>query len=226
CAMSTAAAPTRIARSICSVSATASTTISNSSRSRARFAASARWCWSMATSRSMSWCARRAASSSAVATCRPGPQTMVAGAWCPGRAPRCPPEPGGVVAMLDAAALDVLFREAHTANAFTTQPVTDADLHQVFDLLRMAPTSANSQPGRFVFVRSAAAKKRLEPALSAGNRAKTMAAPVTVIVAHDMRFHEFLPRVFPHDPGAVGWFEGEAKRASREITAFRNGTLQ
>lgn len=128
--------------------------------------------------------------------------------------------------MLDAAALDVLFREAHTANAFTTQPVTDADLHQVFDLLKMAPTSANAQPGRFVFVRSAAAKARLEPALSAGNRAKTMAAPVTVIVAHDMRFHEFLPRVFPHDPGAVGWFAGEAKRASRDITAFRNGTLQ
>lgn len=128
--------------------------------------------------------------------------------------------------MLDSDALDPLFLQARTANAFTAQPVGDAELRSIFDLMKMAPTSANSQPGRFVFVRSAAAKKRLEPALSPGNRAKTMAAPVTVIVAHDTRFHEFLPRVFPHDPGAVGWFEGDGKRAAREITAFRNGTLQ
>ncbi len=128
--------------------------------------------------------------------------------------------------MLDDTALDRLFREAHTANAFTAQPVGDDDLRRIFALMRMGPTSANCQPGRFVFVRSAQAKKRLEPVLSPGNRAKTMAAPVTVIVAHDLRFHEHLPRVFPHDPGAVGWFDGDAKKAHRELTAFRNGTLQ
>lgn len=128
--------------------------------------------------------------------------------------------------MLDTAAIDLLFREARTANAFTGQPVADEELRSIFELMRMAPTSANGQPGRFVFLRSAAAKQRLEPALSPGNRAKTMGAPVTVIVAHDMRFHEFLPRVFPHDPGAFGWFEGEARRAARESTAIRNGTLQ
>lgn len=127
---------------------------------------------------------------------------------------------------LDDTALDILFRQAHTANAFTAQAVSDEDLRRIFDLMKMAPTSANCQPGRFVFVRSAAAKQRLEPALSAGNRAKTMAAPLTVIVAHDLRFHEHLPRVFPHDPGAVGWFDGEARRPVRELTAFRNGTLQ
>src|SRR5690606_28823376 len=121
-------------------------------------------------------------------------------------------------AMLDDTALAILFRQAHTANAFTAQPITDADLRPIFGLLKMAPTSANCQPGRFVFVRSAAAKQRLEPALSAGNRAKTMAAPLTVIVAHDLRFHEHLPRVFPHDPGAVGWFDGEDKRNVRELT--------
>ena len=128
--------------------------------------------------------------------------------------------------MIDDQALDALFRTARTANGFLDRPVPDELLRQVYDLMKMAPTSANAQPGRFVFLRSAAARERLRPALSAGNLAKTMSAPVTVIVAHDTRFHEHLPRVFPHDQSAKSWFDGDAKKASRELTAFRNGTLQ
>lgn len=128
--------------------------------------------------------------------------------------------------MIDDQALDALFRTARTANGFLDRPVPDELLRQAYDLMKMAPTSANAQPGRFVFLRSAAARERLRPALSAGNLAKTMSAPVTVIVAHDTRFHEHLPRVFPHDQSAKSWFDGDAKKASRELTAFRNGTLQ
>ena len=126
--------------------------------------------------------------------------------------------------MIDAQALDLLFRTARTANGFRDEPVTDDQLRQVFDLMKMGPTAANGQPGRFVFLRSPEAKARLRPALSAGNLEKTMAAPVVVIVAHDLDFHEHLPKVFPHNPGAKSWFDGE--RATREVGAFRNGTLQ
>lgn len=128
--------------------------------------------------------------------------------------------------MIDDQALDALFRTARTANAFLDQPVTEAELRQAFDLMKMAPTSANCQPARFVFLRTTAAKERLRSALSAGNLAKTMSAPVTVIIAHDQRFHEHLPRLFPHDQTAKSWFDGEDKRVGRELTAFRNGTLQ
>jgi 3-hydroxypropanoate dehydrogenase len=128
--------------------------------------------------------------------------------------------------MIDDHALDALFRNARTANGFVDRPVPDELLRRAFDLMKMAPTSANAQPGRFVFLRSAAAKERLRPALSAGNLAKTMSAPVTVIVAHDTLFHEHLPKVFPHDPTAKSWFDGDEKKAGRELTAFRNGTLQ
>ena len=87
----------------------------------------------------------------------------------------------------------------------------------------MGPTSANCQPMRVVFVVSAEAKEKLKPALSAGNRDKTMAAPATAIVAHDLRFYDELPRLF-HDPGARSWFTGSEAHAER--TAFRNGSLQ
>lgn len=128
--------------------------------------------------------------------------------------------------MIDERSLDTLFRKARTQNGWLDRPVSDAQLRAVYDLLKMAPTSANSQPGRFVFLRSAEAKARLRPALSPGNLEKTMAAPVVAIVAHDTHFHEHLPRLFPHNPGAVNWFAGEANRAARETAAFRNGTLQ
>jgi 3-hydroxypropanoate dehydrogenase len=124
---------------------------------------------------------------------------------------------------IDEGALDALFRNAHTHNAWTDQPVTDDDLRAVFDLMKWAPTSANSSPARFAFVRSAEAKEKLKPALSAGNMAKTMAAPVTAIVAYDPRFYDKLPKLFAHTD-ARSWFAGDEVLA-RE-TAFRNGTLQ
>ncbi|HTR16817.1 MAG TPA: malonic semialdehyde reductase [Acetobacteraceae bacterium] len=124
---------------------------------------------------------------------------------------------------LDDDALDVLFRAAHTETRWTDEPVSDDTLRQLYDLMRLGPTSANSSPGRFVFLRSPEAKERLRPALSAGNVAKTLAAPVTVIVAYDARFYDALPRLFPH-ADARSWFAGDPALA--EETAFRNGTLQ
>jgi 3-hydroxypropanoate dehydrogenase len=125
---------------------------------------------------------------------------------------------------LDDAALDPLFREAHTHNKFTSEPVTDDELRAIFDLAKMGPTSANSSPGRFLFLRTPWAKEKLRPTLSAGNTDKTMAAPVTVIVAYDPKFYEHLPKLFPHNPDARGWFSDNPGLA--EQTAFRNGTLQ
>ncbi len=127
--------------------------------------------------------------------------------------------------MLDDAALDILFRAARTYNAFSG-PVTDEDLRRIYDLMKWGPTTANSCPARFVFVRSAEAKKKLEPCLSDGNRAKTMAAPVTAIVAYDTRFYDLLPRLFPHDQTARSWFAGEAKEQTTGMVALRNGSLQ
>jgi 3-hydroxypropanoate dehydrogenase len=124
---------------------------------------------------------------------------------------------------LDDAALDALFRQARTYHGFDDRPVSDATLRELYDLLKWAPTSANSNPARFVFVRSPDAKARLAPALSAANHDKTMGAPVTVIVAYDLEFYERLPVLFPH-VDARSWFVG--KPAHIQTTAFRNGTLQ
>ncbi len=121
------------------------------------------------------------------------------------------------------AALDQLFRTARTQNAFQDRPVEDSQLRALYDLLKWGPTSANNSPARFVFVKSADAKQKLAPALSEGNLAKTMAAPVTVIVGFDQDFHEKLPYLFPHTD-AKSWFDGP--RESRHEAAFRNGTLQ
>jgi 3-hydroxypropanoate dehydrogenase len=123
---------------------------------------------------------------------------------------------------LGAAALDQLFLEARTYNAFRPEPLDPALLRRVYELARMGPTTANAQPMRLVFVISPEAKARLEPALSAGNRAKTMAAPATAIVAYDSRFWDELPRLF-HDPGARSWFAG---KPDSDRTALRNGSLQ
>lgn len=124
---------------------------------------------------------------------------------------------------LSADALDALFRTARTQNAWQDRPVTEDKLRELYDLLKFGPTSANASPARFVFVRSAEAKARLEPALSAGNRAKTQAAPVTVIVAYDPKFYDRLPVLFPH-ADARSWFAGNETLA--EATAFRNSALQ
>ncbi len=119
-------------------------------------------------------------------------------------------------------ALDQLFRTARTHNVLEGE-VEDATLHRLYELLKWGPTSANSSPARFVFVKSAEAKALLAPALDEGNRDKTLAAPVTVIVAHDLDFHEKLPYLFPH-ADAKSWFDGP--REGRVDPAFRNGTLQ
>jgi 3-hydroxypropanoate dehydrogenase len=124
---------------------------------------------------------------------------------------------------LDDRSLDIIFREAHTHNAWLDKPVSDPLIQQIYDLLKWAPTSANSSPARFVFVRSAAAKQRLLPAMSPGNVEKTRAAPVTAIVAYDTEFYEKLPKLFPH-ADARSWFAGNQPLI--DTTAFRNGTLQ
>jgi 3-hydroxypropanoate dehydrogenase len=125
---------------------------------------------------------------------------------------------------LDAVALDTLFREARSHNKFTDQPVTDDELRELHALLKFGPTSANSSPARFLFLRTKEAKQKLAPALSSGNYEKTMAAPVTAIVAYDPKFHEKLPALFPHNPDAESWFTDNDSLAA--ITAFRNGTIQ
>lgn len=119
-------------------------------------------------------------------------------------------------------ALDQLFRTARTYNGFLDKPVTDDTLRMVHDLLRWGPTSANCCPLRIVFLKTPGAKERLRPALSSGNLAKTMSAPVTALLAYDTRFAEHLPRLFPH-VDARPWF------ANPDVafeTAFRNSTLQ
>jgi 3-hydroxypropanoate dehydrogenase len=120
-------------------------------------------------------------------------------------------------------ALDQLFREARTHNAWLPKRVPIATLREIYELARWGPTSANSTPGRFVFLESEAAKARLLPALAPLNVEKTKAAPVTVIVAWDTEFHEKLPKLFPHaDMRSV--FAGNQSLAAE--TAFRNSSLQ
>ena len=128
--------------------------------------------------------------------------------------------------MLDGKSIDKILREARTHNGFTDKPVTDAQLRELYELLKWGPTSSNSQPARFVFVRTREGKEKLRPALSSGNTAKTMEAPVTAIVAYDTQFHEHLPRIFPHNLTASSWFTGPGNEQVAFHTAFRNGTLQ
>lgn len=125
--------------------------------------------------------------------------------------------------MIEQSALDLIFNNARTHSYWLDKPVPASLLEELYDLARMPPTSSNSNPGRFVFIQSPEAKQRLKPALSAGNADKTMKAPVTVIVAHDLEFYEDLPTLFPH-ADARSWFAGNETAIS--TTAFRNGTLQ
>ncbi|PYM24551.1 MAG: malonic semialdehyde reductase [Candidatus Rokuibacteriota bacterium] len=126
---------------------------------------------------------------------------------------------------LDQAALDLLFLQARTQNGWLPTPVSDETLRRVYDIAKMGPTSANSCPARFVFLRTPAAKARLLPALSPGNVDKTKQAPVTAIIGYDTRFFEWMPqKLFAHRPDMA---DNYAKNpALAEITAFRNGTLQ
>jgi len=128
---------------------------------------------------------------------------------------------------LDDPALDQIFRTARTyrrsADAWLDAPVSDALLKQAYDLAKMGPTSANAQPLRVVFVRSAAAKEKLRQALSESNVEQTMAAPVTAIVAADHAFYRHLPRLYKEED-ATPWFEGKPDAIA--ATAFRNSSLQ
>lgn len=124
---------------------------------------------------------------------------------------------------IDAAALAQVFTEARTHNGFLEIDVPDSLLREAVDLAKMGPTSANTSPLRIVFLKSAAAKQRLKPFLSAGNLDKTMAAPVVAITAYDLKFYDHLPFLFPH-ADARAWFAGN--EAFANDSAYKNGTLQ
>src|SRR5260370_9184746 len=119
-------------------------------------------------------------------------------------------------------ALDLIFRKARTHNVWLDQPVPDDLLRQIYDLMKLGPTSANCSPARILFLRTPAAKQRLAPALSPPNLDKTMKAPVTALIAYDQKFYDNLSRLFPHNPGAREWFSNNPPLA--QTTAFRTAT--
>jgi nitroreductase len=122
-------------------------------------------------------------------------------------------------------ALDQLFRAARSYNGWLDKDVSDAQLHAIYELMKMGPTSANQQPARVVWCKSTEAKQRLAQLAGEKNQPKIVTAPVCAIVAMDIDFHEQLPWLFPHTD-ARSWFAGDDKRATREQQAFRNSTLQ
>lgn len=126
--------------------------------------------------------------------------------------------------MVNQEALDILFREARTHTAWSDKPVSDHLLRQLYDLMKWGPTSANTCPARILFLRTPEAKKRLLPALSSGNVEKTEKAPVTAVVAYDLKFYDQLPKLFPSRPTMKDSFSGSPQVA--EVVAFRNGSLQ
>ncbi|BBC72338.1 nitroreductase family protein [Altererythrobacter sp. B11] len=124
---------------------------------------------------------------------------------------------------LDSAALDQLFREARSFSEWQDREVTDAQIHAIWELVKMGPTSANQLPARIVWCKSGPAKERLAQHAAEGNRKKILTAPVCAIIAMDEDFHEQLPWLFPHTD-ARSWFTGDEE--ARKRSAFRNGTLQ
>jgi nitroreductase len=125
--------------------------------------------------------------------------------------------------VLDDGALDILFREARSFSYWQDKPVTGQQYQQLYDLMKMGPTAANSCPARIVFVQSEAAKLRLKPCLDEGNVDKSMSAPAVAIIAMDMEFHEHLGKLFPHTD-ARSWYAGKPEKIAK--TAFLNSTLQ
>jgi len=119
---------------------------------------------------------------------------------------------------------DLIFRNARTHTAWLNQPVDDAVLREVYELAKMGPTSANMCPLRILFVKSKQAKEKLKPSLDAGNVDKTMAAPVTAILAMDIHFYEMLPKLYPH-ADAKSWFK-DLPESALEAIALRNSSLQ
>jgi len=141
--------------------------------------------------------------------------------------PAGPPAPTDKAALrhapLDGAAMDRLFREARTPLAWQDRPVPDGRLEELYDLLKLGPTSANCSPARFLFIRTSEGKARLKQAMSPGNIERTMKAPVVCVVAHDQAFHDKLPFLLPQ-ADIRGWYADNPSLS--DITASRNGTLQ
>ena len=121
-------------------------------------------------------------------------------------------------------ALDTLFRDARSHNGWQDTPVSDEQLSQIYDLMKMGPTAANACPARIVFIKSSEAKERLKPCLSEGNVEKSMSAPVVAVIGMDMEFYEQLPKLFPHTD-ARSWYVGKPEEVIH-TAAFRNSTLQ
>ncbi len=127
-------------------------------------------------------------------------------------------------APLGSDALDQLFRQARTYSVWLDRPVTDETLRRLYDLMKWGPTSANGSPARLFFIKSPEGKNRLLPAIAPGNVQKVATAPVTAIVAYDLRFHEKLPKLFPGNPGMRSLFASNPELI--EVTARRNSSLQ
>ena len=125
--------------------------------------------------------------------------------------------------MIDNNTLDILFRNARTHNGWIDKPVSDAQLQEIYDLMKWGPTSANCSPARIVFVKSAAENEKLVACMAPGNAEKTKAAPVTAIIGMDYAFYEKLPQLFPH-ADAKSWFVGNQPMI--DATTFRNSSLQ
>jgi 3-hydroxypropanoate dehydrogenase len=124
---------------------------------------------------------------------------------------------------LDTTALNQLFIDARSRNAWKEEVLPEETWRELYDVLKFGPTSANVSPARFVFVTTPEGKTRLAPFLSEGNREKSLKAPAIVIIGHDLEFAKRIPDLFPQNPGAAAWF---ADPTVAQITAFRNGTLQ
>jgi 3-hydroxypropanoate dehydrogenase len=125
---------------------------------------------------------------------------------------------------LNQEALNQIFLDARTHNGWQDRAVSDELLRKLYDVFRMGPTSVNCCPARIVFVKSKAAKEKLNLAVAEGNRAKTMAAPVTAIIGYDLHFYDNLGMLFPSAPSAKSWFDKDENAAF--TAAFRNGSLQ
>ena len=121
-------------------------------------------------------------------------------------------------------ALDLIFRSARTYGSWLDKPAPDELLREIYELMKWGPTSMNGCPLRILFLRTKESKERLRPALAPGNVLKTMSAPVTAILANDMKFYDKLPKLMPHNPKAASFFETNPEMA--EVTARRNATLQ
>ena len=124
---------------------------------------------------------------------------------------------------LSDADLELIFREARSMNGWLAKDISDDQIHAIYELMKMGPTSANQQPGRFVWCKSQEAKERLAAFAGEGNKEKILTAPVCVIIGYDLDFHKQLPWLFPHTD-AKTWFEGDEQ--ARKESAFRNSVLQ